>query len=401
MAANNGKHSQLILVLVSYVSFIALGMPSGLLSVAWPSMRTTFRLPIDAVGLLMGAVMAGSLVSAFVSGPLAARIGIGRLLVLNTAVAVLGLLGYALVPTWWMIIACGLLVGISAGMVDSVLNVVFAALGSSRLMGWLHAFYGAGAMLGPLVMTGILEAGHSWRWGYAGAGLLQAALLACFALTSRWWDTPDSLQVQDGDQPAMASVGRTLRLPALWLSLALFLLAAGVESSAGQWPYSMFTEARAVAPVTAGLWTSVYWAALTVGRVLTGLVGDRFSITATLRGSLVAVTIGALLVWWRGSDLASFLGLAMMGIALAPIYPLLQLITPRRLGAEHAANAIGFQTAVGYLGVGILPGLAGVLAKGISLEIIGPFLLVGALAMSIAHETVVRREPRGAGSPAS
>ena len=80
-----------------------------------------------------------------------------------------------------------------------------------------------------------------------------------------------------------------------------------------------------------------------------------------------------------------------MGMAFAPLFPLLQLATPGRLGNEHAANAIGFQTAAGYLGVGLLPALAGLLAERISLEIVGPFLLGGAVTMALVHEAIVRR----------
>jgi fucose permease len=391
--------SRLTIILIAYAAFTALGMPGGLLGVAWPSIRDTFGLSLDAVGTLLLAVTVGSLVAAFTSGPVAARIGIGWLLVLSTLAAMVGLLGYALAPVWWVMILCGVFVGASAGALDSALNVVFAAYGSSRLMSWLHAFFGAGAMVGPLIMTAMFSLGRSWRWGYGVAALFQAVLLACFALTLRRWDSAISPEAREDTLQPLPSVAaaHTLALPALWLSLVLFFFAAGLEASSGQWPYSLFTEARGVASTTAGLWVSVYWAALTIGRVVFGLVGDRLTIVPALRASVAGVAFGAALVWWRGDDLASFLGLAIMGLAFAPLFPLLQLATPGRLGSEHAANAIGFQTAAAYLGVGLLPALAGLLAERITLEIVGPFLLGGAVTMALIHESVVRRStPRRA-----
>lgn len=41
------------LLLLSYVAFISLGLPDGLLGVAWPSIRTTHGLPLDALGALL------------------------------------------------------------------------------------------------------------------------------------------------------------------------------------------------------------------------------------------------------------------------------------------------------------------------------------------------------------
>ena len=100
------------------------------------------------------------------------------------------------------------------------------------------------------------------------------------------------------------------------------------------------------------------------------------------------------MLWWNGADLVSFLGLALMGFAQAPIFPLLVSITPKRVGDEHAANAIGFQVAAAGLGVGILPGLAGILAAKLGLEIVGPFLLVASIIMLLLHEVLIRSSGR-------
>ena len=108
----------------------------------------------------------------------------------------------------------------------------------------------------------------------------------------------------------------------------------------------------------------------------------------SLRASLIGILCGAALVWSNAFNLLSFLGLALMGFAFAPLFPLLQLETPRRLGPRHAANAIGFQVAAAGLGMGLLPSFAGVLADRLSLETVGPFLFAGAVAMFVVHEVV-------------
>ena len=181
-------------------------------------------------------------------------------------------------------------------------------------------------------------------------------------------------------------------LPLVWLGVLIFFLMSGTETAAGQWSYSLFIESRRVPAQVAGLWVGVYWATLTVGRVLFGMAGDRFSINAMVRASLLALVAGAALLWWHPSDLLSFLGLALMGLGFAPIFPLLQLVTPTRVGLEHAANAIGFQSAAGYLGMGLMPGLAGVLAVRWGLEIVGPFMLAGSLGMLVLYEVIVRQD---------
>jgi fucose permease len=186
-------------------------------------------------------------------------------------------------------------------------------------------------------------------------------------------------------------MGETLRLPAVWLGVALFFIFAGTEGAAGQWPYTLFTEGRSIAPSVAGAWVSIYWGSLTVGRILFGLVVDRLGVVPTVRACMLGAMVGAALMWWNVVDLLSFVGMASIGFWLAPLFPLLISHTPRRLGAAYAHNAIGFQVAAASLGFAVLPGLAGVLAESWGLEVISPFLLFASGAMFLLHELSARR----------
>jgi fucose permease len=380
-----------LLIGIAYLSFVVLGMSSGLLGVAWPSIRESFGLSLDAVGILLIATTIGYLLSSFSSGPVISRIGVGTLLMVSSVVAGAGLLGCSLAPTWWAMVLLGVSVGMGSGAIDAGVNTYFATNHSASLMNWLHANFGVGAALGPAIVTMVLNMGQSWRWGYATVGILQALLAVCFGFTLDQWRLagPKSLGASPSSPADKVSGIDTLRLPVAWLGIALFFIFVGVESAAGQWPYTLFTEARSVAPGTAGLWISIYWGSLTVGRVVFGVVVDRLGVLSTLRTCMFCVILGSAFVWWNVTDILSFLGLALIGFALGPLFPSLISDTPRRLGAAHAPNAIGFQVAAASLGVALLPGLAGVLAENLGLEVIGPFLLVASIVMSVLYEMIV------------
>jgi len=92
--------------------------------------------------------------------------------------------------------------------------------------------------------------------------------------------------------------------------------------------------------------------------------------------------LSALLIWAGGAPWLAFAGIALMGLSLAPQFPLLISATPNYLGAAHSANGVGLQVAAASLGGVALPSLIGVLAAAYSLEVLGPFLLITALLMS-------------------
>jgi MFS family permease len=81
-----------------------------------------------------------------------------------------GLIGYTHVPEWWMMVLLGVFAGLGAGAIDAGLNTYVAAHYNEGLMQWLHACYGIGVTLGPIIMTITLTALNSWRIGYRVVG---------------------------------------------------------------------------------------------------------------------------------------------------------------------------------------------------------------------------------------
>lgn len=396
-----GNHRATVILLgLAYLGFVSLGAPDGLLGVAWPSIRGVFALPQDALGGLLIMFTLGYLLASFSSGHLLAYMNVGALLALSCLATAVSLLGYALTPWWWSIVALGVLAGLGAGAIDAGLNTFAATHFSPRAVNWLHACYGIGAASGPLIMSSVLHANRPWQWGYAIVGFGQLLLAVCFALTRRHWTRANSSQETAPVAPRpMASSRSTLRLPVVWLSIAVFFIYTGLEAAAGLWAYSLFTESRALAAMTAGMWVSIYWGALTVGRLLAGMVLNVLPVTRLLRGCMLGLALSALLIWLQPTRELSFLGLAFMGLSAAPIFPSLIATTPGRLGDVHTANGIGFQIAAAVLGQSLLPSLVGLLARRFGLESIGPTLLLAALLLLMLYEGLLasslKRLPAG------
>ena len=100
----------------------------------------------------------------------------------------MALIGYTLVPAWWMMVLLGVVAGLGAGAIDAGLNTYVAAHFGEGLMQWLHASWGIGVTLGPIIMTIGLTTLNSWHVGYRVVGGFQLALAACFVLTLAMWD---------------------------------------------------------------------------------------------------------------------------------------------------------------------------------------------------------------------
>lgn len=380
------QYPRIGLALLAFVAFIALGMPDGLLGVAWPSIRGTFGIPLDALGMLITAATAGYLTSSFLNGPLIARWGVGRVLAASCTLTGAALIGYTLVPEWWLMVLLGIVAGLGAGAIDAGLNTYVAAHFGAGLMQWLHASYGIGVTLGPIIMTFALTTLNAWQPGYRIVGGFQITLAVCFALTLALWNSGG--RAAGSDEPKRLTdyqtpLSQTLRQPRAWLSVTLFFLYVGAEVSLGVWTYSLLTEARGIDPAAAGLWAGSYWATFTIGRVVAGILIRRTGIHTLIFGGLAGALLGAVLLAWNPAEAVSLLAVALIGFAIAPIFPALTSGTSRRVGDQHAANTIGMQMAATGLGTAIIPSLMGVLARQISLEVV-PLGMIAVFAALLA-----------------
>jgi fucose permease len=390
------RRRAVLLLGLAYVGFVSLGLPDGLLGVAWPSMRAQFGLALDALGPLLVATTAGYVLASFASGRLLARMRVGALLALSCLATAAALAGYATAPAWAVVVAFGALAGLGAGAIDAGLNTYVATQHSARTLNWLHACYGVGAATGPVLMTGVLMAGQPWQRGYAVVAGFQVALSLGFAAMRAWWPPPTPA----GDAPAAAHAPAraTLRIPAAWLGMAAFVVYVGLEQSAGAWAYSFLTEARGVPLARAGIFVSVFWGGLMAGRLVFGFVANRVAPSALVRGALVAIAASAALVAIDPLPFAGEIGLAALGFACGPVFPSLIAATPQRLGAAHAANGVGFQVAAAGLGQALVPWGVGVLARAHGLGMLAMALLALSVALLAIHALLVRAEPVALGA---
>jgi fucose permease len=395
----SARRSRIGLIVLAFIAFISLGLPDGLFGVAWPSIRGNFSIPLDAMGALLFAGTAGYMLSSFFSGRIMARLGLGGLLAASCCMTGAVMLGFTLAPAWWVMVALNVFSGLGAGAIDAGINTYIASEHSDGLMQWLHASFGVGITLGPMIMTAGLNFFQSWRLGYVIVGAAQLTLALCFLLTAGMWSRRAATTQEDGSQRLMdyqTSLWVTLAQPRVWLSIVLFFIYTGLELTLGHWAYTLLTESRGIATGIAGLLAGSYWATFTLGRVLAGLYTKRIGLHTLVRGSVGLALVGALLLWWNPVPAISLLGVALTGFAIAPIFPALVSGTSERVGARHAANTIGVQIAGAGLGGAALPGLAGVLAQHTSLEAI-PIFLAGVFALLLVLYSIsVNKAPEEA-----
>lgn len=379
-----------ILLIIIYIAFISLGLPDSILGSAWPLIHKDLNVPVSYAGIATMIVSGGTIVSSFFSEKLIRRMGTGLVTAISVFLTAGGLLGIYFAPGFLWICILGIPLGIGAGAVDSALNNFIALHYKAKHMNWLHCFWGVGATSGPIIMSFFLVRENGWRLGYATIGMLQAVLVVCLFISLPMWKKFEESKSHEKHKTLEIKLTSLLKLPgAKDTFIALFCYCA-VELTTGLWGSSFLVITKGISAEKAAKWVSLYYFGITVGRFLAGFLAIKWNNKQMIRiGQLICLSgIGFLILPF--SNYFQLIGLMLIGLGCAPIYPAILHETPNRFGKEVSQGIMGIQMAVAYVGSTFMPPVFGFLAKGIGFFLLPVFLFVFAAVMLLVSERVNR-----------
>jgi fucose permease len=380
--------SRLLLGIV-YLSFISLGLPDAVMGVAWPAIRLDMGEPLAAVGIVTITMMASAVTSAWLTARLVAKVGTGVVVASSCMLTGLALWGFSMAPTFGWLVLLAIPLGAGGGAVDASMNQFVAAHYTSRHMNWLHGFWGVGAGTGPIFMGLALANENGWTAGARHIGFIQLTLAAAlWASLALWRHNPHKPANNDESSADIPVAFKPLSTQALWLAPLSFLLYVAAEMGTYLWTASLLVTNRGVTLAEAGVWVSVYFGSITVGRFGAGLIanrlGNRRLITLGIGLATVGSTLFALPFLPNALNLA---GLVLMGLGCAPIFPSLMHETAQRFPADVARKVISWQMMASYAGGSIIPASFGLLATWLGLGAVMPVVV----CMLVALFFTVRR----------
>ena len=374
-------------------SFVVLGRPDGILGTAGPSMRVTFGSPVGDLGLILLLATSGSVLVTVFVGTLIQRLGVPALLAVAGSCSALGVAGFALAPGLGLVLGAAVLGGAAAGMMDAGLNTAIALSGRQRLLNLLHGAYGVGTAIGPLVVTAAILTG-SWRSAYLLLIVLDLVIAVSWLRHRRDAPAPAPAEKTQALEPRPAAQWSRRRYGlVVAMGMSVFFLYTGLEVGAGEWEASFCRGHLGLSTSATGLATFGYWGALTAVRISLALVPRPVAPRTVVRvGSALAV-IATAIIWWQPGSTVTVIAFAVLGGALAGVFPALVSLTPVRIGERRAQHVIAWQVGAAAAGGAGISALIGLLIGATSLAVLGPSLTILALLVVAAELILTRLAP--------
>jgi fucose permease len=364
---------------VAYATFVLVGVSAGVGGVLLPAQIADYGVDKAAIGLTFFTFSAGFFAAGSTSGLLLHRLSARAVLVLGGGCFIAAALYTSSRPPFAAFVAVQVLAGYGGGLLESVLNTYLTELpGSTTKLNLLHAFFGVGALIGPLLASVMLRV-TAWTTVWLVLALAGVALTVCF-----WLFLPSAAAAAPG--PAHDGEAATqrenlllaaVRQPAVLLGAGFLAVYVGLEIGMGNWAFSYLTAGRGQGDLIAGYTVSGYWLGLTLGRFLISPVATRLRLTPVglVFACLVGVAAATTLAWAGPTLVVTSAGLMLLGFFLGPIFPTTMSVVPSLTTPRLVPTAIGVINGFSVVGGSVLPWLAGVLGESIAVWTLLPFTL--------------------------
>jgi len=367
-----------VLLIILYAAFIGLGLPSGLLGAAWPSMQVELDAPVYMAGVVAMVISGGTILSTLMADKMTKKIRPGLVVAGGVFFIGISLVGFGMAGSIWLMCLWAIPMGLGSGAVDAVINNYIANNYSSRLMNWLHCFWGFGAMLGPYVMGFFLVRGMGWNAGYlASAVALGVILIAVVASLKQWKSTVQDVSLKSDNINSDKSFVQYARVKGVKYGMLAFFAYCSMEGTAMLWAATFLVEVRGVTVEAAATFSAMFYIGITLGRVTAGFVSNRLGVKRIINVGLGIIVVGVAAIGLPFMPLWGVLtGLVILGLGCAPIFPALMHATPAHFGAENSQALVGMQMASAYTGLTFVPPLFGLLVGALGVGIFPVFLFV-------------------------
>lgn len=194
---------------------------------------------------------------------------------------------------------------------------------------------------------------------------------------------------RSSDIKATPSFKNIIRIPGVKDAMICCFCYNAIEQTASLWSSSYLNLYKNIPSETAASYASMYFIGITIGRALGGFISLKLNHKQMVRLGQIVLLFGIILIILPLNTIFSLIGLIVVGLGTAPIYPSLIHSTGNNFGFDIAPSIVGIQMACSFTGTCFMPALFGLIADHFSVSLFPVFILLFLVLTVIFHERLI------------
>jgi fucose permease len=370
--------------LLGCYAFVSIGINASLLGPALPTLSARTQASIEQVGFMFTAMSVGYLSSAPIIHFTSRHVSRQGMLIISPLIVIASLLLFALGQSLVVIFLAAYLLGLGHSGTQvtyiTAVGTMFEGRQVSSSLNRLNAFFGLGALVGPVIASVSYASFNTADLAFWVAILAVLPLtIGALALTRTFKAGASSEPRANRNTQSDRSV---LRSPVFWGMCAVMGIYVGSEVAFSSWATEFTRLTAGVDVATAALAVSAFFLGIGLSRYFTDVFVKRIAPVNFIIATVAVTVAGLGVMLLAGGYLGMLIGALLVGLGCGPVYPTLVAIGINRF-RNSAQLVSSVLTSTGSIGAFFLPALTGFVIGGAAAGAVNAWLLLAVMFTSI------------------
>lgn len=338
----------------TYIGFFIVGSSVALWALSIPFIKLRLNINDLKLGSILMFLSIGALAAMIITDKLVSHLGCRRTFIFSVIIMILSIYLVNIMPDTFSLTAAVFLLGAGVGIADVTANIqavyMERAFGK-KLMSGFHSMYSGGSFIYGISASFLLAKSFHIN---AVINIMLIILFILLIISFRGFAVSGSLE------NALKQEKKFIMPPVLLITAGFICFAAYMtEGSMLDWAAILLIDYKDFPKEISGYGFSIFFAAVTIGRLAGDYFANRFDTGKIIAVSAVTAVAGIVCILLFSSKLILYTGFAVIGLGAANIIPMAVSAIPCVKGNISLNAAIAVVTTIGYTGSLLGPAVIG------------------------------------------
>ena len=388
---------KIALLIVIYLIFISLGLPDSFIGSCWPTISEYFKISRDFQGIFSLIVSFFTIASSFLTIKLTKYLKNYGVIAISIGLTISGLIIIGFSDNYYLLLLAAIPLGFGGGAIDSILNSYVSLHYKAIHLNFLHAFWGIGAFISPLIIGSFIVDPRGFKDAAFVLSIIQTTILIITLSTLVLWVKVDKIYNIDSRNTTNSENNKenigffnTFKLRGVIFACITFFSYTAIESLAYSWFTSLCVFGMNIDNDIASKYLSLFYIAISLGRVISGLLSIKIKDKNLIRIGEGILLIGIILLTFKFNFVFMPIALFIIGLGCGPIYPSIVHSTVDKFTSKYSSAVMSIQIGFAYMAnISVAP-LFGILGNATTFLILPYIMLIFFVILVSGNEIVLK-----------
>ena len=388
---------KIALLIVIYLIFISLGLPDSFIGSCWPTISEYFKISRDFQGIFSLIVSFFTIASSFLTIKLTKYLKNYGVIAISIGLTISGLIIIGFSDNYYILLLAAIPLGFGGGAIDSILNSYVSLHYKAIHLNFLHAFWGIGAFISPLIIGSFIVDPRGFKDAAFVLSIIQTTILIITLSTLILWVKVDKIYNIDSRNTTNSENNKenigffnTFKLRGVLFACVTFFSYIAIESLAYSWFTSLCVFGMNIDNDIASKYLSLFYIAISLGRVISGLLSIKIKDKNLIRIGEGILLIGIILLTFKFNFVFMPIALFIIGLGCGPIYPSIVHSTVDKFTSKYSSAVMSIQIGFAYMAnISVAP-LFGILGNATTFLILPYIMLIFFVILVSGNEIVLK-----------